>query len=231
MDRRKLLVVTGLQKESRAAEGEGIVTLCSGGDGERLRQLLGSRGSENFWAVVSFGIAGGLDPSLAPGDILVGTAVSHNERRHCARNELSDALTISLKRRSVEVSTGDFVGSDQALICIKDKAILRARTGAAAVDMESHVVADWAAWHGLPFSILRVVSDPAHRALPPLAANALTPAGRIDMRRVLMGLARRPRQLSAMADAGRDARAAFAALGRCGGLLGPRLRVGFADLC
>lgn len=230
MDRRTLLVVTGLQKEARAAGGEGLVTLCSGGDSERLRTVLAALDPAPFWGVVSFGIAGGLDPSLAPGDILVGTAVSHGERRHCAKNGLSTALAINLKRRYVEVTTGDFAGSDRAVIRIEDKAALRARTGAAAVDMESHVVADWAAVHGVPFSILRVVSDPAHRALPALAANALKPNGRIDVGRVVMGLARRPRQLPAMADAGRDARAAFAALGRCGGLLGPFLRFGFAEL-
>ena len=195
-----------------------------------MRTILTRLDPSPYWGVVSFGIAGGLDPSLEPGDVLIGTAVSHGERRHCAQNGLSAALTINLKRRYLEVATGAFAGSDRAVIRIEDKAALRARTGAAAVDMESHVVADWAARHGLPFSILRVVSDPAHRALPALAANALKPDGRIDMGRVMVGLARRPRQLSALADAGRDARAAFAALGRCGGLLGPFLRFGFADL-
>ena len=226
----RLLVVTGLKKEARAARGPGLTTVCSGGDSSRLRALLHTLDPAAFWGVVSFGIAGGLDPALVPGDILVGTAVSHGDRWHCATNGLSEALMASLRRRHGAVSTGYFAGSDEALIRIEDKAALRARTGAAAVDMESHVAAEWANGHALPFSILRVVSDPAHRALPPLAANALTPDGRIDFSRVVMGIARRPNQLSALADAGRDARAAFGALGRCGGLLGPLLRLGFADL-
>lgn len=226
----QLLVVTGLKKEAKAARGSGLKTLCSGGDSARLRSLLHALDPGAFWGVVSFGIAGGLDPALAPGDILVGTAVSHGDRRHSARNSLSDALMANLERRHGVVGTGDFVGSDEAIIRIEDKAALRARTGAAAVDMESHVVAEWADRHDLPFSILRVVSDPAHRALPPLAATALRPDGRIDISRVVMGIARRPNQIPALADAGRDARAAFGALGRCGGLLGPFLRLGLADL-
>ena len=226
----QLLVVTGLLKEAKAAKGPGIHTLCSGGDSVGLRDLLNTLDPNAFWGVVSFGIAGGLDPSLVPGDILVGTAVSHGERRHCAKNELSDALLASVRGRHSLVGTGDFAGSDEAIIRIEDKAALRARTGAAAVDMESHVVADWAGRHDLPFSILRVVSDPAHRALPPLAAKALKPNGRIDVKRIVMGVARRPGQIPALADAGRDSRAAFGALGRCGGLLGPFLRLGFADL-
>lgn len=226
----QLLVVTGLQKEARAARGPGLKTVCSGGDTARLRTLLDTLDPGAFRGVVSFGIAGGLDPTLLPGDILVGTAVSHGDNWHCANNGLSDALMESLKRRHGAVGTGNFAGSDEAVIRIEDKAALRARTGAVAVDMESHVVAAWAGRHALPFSILRVVSDPAHRALPPLAARALRPDGRIDFKRVVMGIARRPNQLSALADAGRDARAAFGALGRCGGLLGPLLRLGFADL-
>ena len=226
----QLLVVTGLQKEAKAARGPGLRTICSGGDSARLRKLLDALDPVAFRGVVSFGIAGGLDPALVPGDILVGTAVRHGDRRHSAKNNLSAALMASLERRHGAVGTGDFAGSDEAIIRIEDKAALRARTGAAAVDMESHVVAEWAGRHDLPFSILRVVSDPAHRALPPLAARALTPDGRIDFSRVVMGIARRPNQLSALADAGRDARAAFGALGRCGGLLGPLLRLGFADL-
>ena len=226
----ELLVVTGLLKEARAAQGPGIRTLCSGGDSNRLRKLLAELDPDAFWGVVSFGIAGGLDPTLAPGDILVGTAVSHGASRHCARNPLSDALSDTLRTRHGRVGTADFAGSDRAVIRIEDKAALRAETGAGAVDMESHVVAAWAAKHGLLFSILRVVSDPAHRALPALATEALTPDGRVDLRRVLMGLARRPRQLRALADAGRDARAAFDGLGRCRGLFGPFLRLGFAEL-
>lgn len=226
----QLLVVTGLRKEARAARGSGIRTICSGGDSARLRSLLHTLDPAPFCGVVSFGIAGGLDPALAPGDILVGTAVGHRERRHSAKNTLSDTLMANAKRHHGAVATGEFVGSDEAIIRIEDKAVLRTRTGAAAVDMESHVVAEWADRYDLPFAILRVISDPAHRALPPLAAQALTPSGRVDIGRVLMGLARRPGQLPALADAGRDARAAFGALGRCGGLLGPFLRLGLADL-
>ncbi len=41
------------------------------------------------------------------------------------------------------------------------KAALHSETGAAAVDMESHIAAAYAAEAGLPFAALRVISDPA----------------------------------------------------------------------
>ena len=67
--------------------------LCSGGDSDRLRSLLAhARSRRRSGASSASASPGGLDPALAPGDILVGTAVSHGERRHCAKNDLSDAL-------------------------------------------------------------------------------------------------------------------------------------------
>ncbi len=59
---RKLLVVTGLAREARAAEGSGISTLCGGGDSHRLAEMLAGVDPARHFGVVSFGIAGGLHP-------------------------------------------------------------------------------------------------------------------------------------------------------------------------
>lgn len=217
----KLLVVSGLLREARSAGRTGVSTLCSGGRGDWLRAALERIDPAPYWGVVSFGIAGALDPVLAPGDMLVGTGVWFDGERICAANHLSATLMDRLRARRRRVGTGLFAGAEEAVLCVAGKAALRRRTGAVAVDTESHVAADWARRNGLPLSILRVVSDPAHRALPPLAARAVRPDGRVDLPRVLRDLARSPRQIGAMAHAGRDSRAAFAALGRCQGVFDP----------
>jgi len=46
------------------------------------------------------------------------------------------------------------------------KRALYLKTGALAVDMESHIVAGVAAAHGLPVAAIRVITDPALRAVP-----------------------------------------------------------------
>ena len=43
-----------------------------------------------------------------------------------------------------------------------------------------------------PFAALRVISDPATRALPVLAMAAIKPNGGIDLRKVLRAIARNP---------------------------------------
>jgi len=92
-------------------------------------------------------------------------------------------------------------------------------TGAAAVDMESHIAAAYAAEAQLPFTALRVISDPASRALPALARNAIKPNGDIDLRMILRGVARNPRTLRALVSTGIDFNRALRSLRGCRDLL------------
>ena len=108
---------------------------------------------------------------------------------------------------------------------------LRNATGAIAVDMESHVAAAFAAQHRLPFAAVRVVCDPAHRALPALVESALRPDGGVSLTGVLASLCRRPLQLLAMPGLARDAAEGFRALRRCRELLGHGLGIGHAGEC
>jgi nucleoside phosphorylase len=114
----------------------------------------------------------------------------------------------------------DVAGVDAPVADPAAKAALHASTGAAAVDMESAVVARAAARHRLPFAILRAIADPAQRALPPAALVALRPDGGIDRAAIVAALARAPLQLPALARLALDARRAFAALVRARALLG-----------
>jgi hypothetical protein len=77
---------------------------------------------------------------------------------------------------------------------------------------------------------VRVVADPATRALPPLAAKAITPDGYIDNGYVTRELIRAPGQIGELIRTGLDSRAAFSTLGRVGPALGPLLRLMLADL-
>ena len=71
-----VLAVTGLAKEARLAAGPGVVAIGAGGDPQRLRRLLDARDPRACRAVVSIGIAGGLDPALRSGDVPKGDALA-----------------------------------------------------------------------------------------------------------------------------------------------------------
>lgn len=215
-----VLAVTGLARERRMASGEGVEAVGAGGDPVRLRQLLEARDKPGCRAVISFGIAGGLDPDLRPGDVVVGTGVVTEAGRRPVDLDAAASLLGCLAGLPNRVVSADIAGVDAAVLAVEGKTALRVQTGASAVDMESHVAAAFAGRHGLPFAILRVVCDPAGQALPAFAANALTPDGEPDIRAVLGAVFLGRARIGDLIRLGRDSSTAFAVLGRCRALLG-----------
>jgi hopanoid-associated phosphorylase len=220
-----VLAVTGLAKEARLASGPGVVAIGAGGDPQRLRVLLEGRDPPACRAVVSIGIAGGLAPGLAAGDVVVASAIVAGGERHPADPAVAEAVMARLACLGARLHHAAIAGVETAILTVADKAGLQARTGAVAVDMESHVAAAFAARHGLPFAAIRVICDPAGRAIPAFAAQALKPDGEPDIPAVLAALFRDPRQIGPLVHLARDSGRAFAVLKRCRPLLGASLGV------
>lgn len=215
-----VLAVTGLAREARLAAGPGIATIWAGGDPTRLRALLRARMQPNCRAVVSIGIAGGLDPMLVPGDVIVATGIAAPDRRYQVSMDLARRLATRLSEHPKLVVLATLAGVDTAVISPAAKMALRDATGAVAVDMESHVAVAFAAAHRLPFAAVRVVCDPADRTLPHLVADALRPDGEISLLSVLGGLIQRPTQVAALTRVASDFAEGLQALRRCRDLLG-----------
>src|SRR5262245_25964481 len=230
LNAKPILVVTGLAMEARIAAGPGVEVVCSGCDPARLQLLLDAVTPSRYRGVISFGVSGALDPALAPGDIVVASEIKSDAGDWPLESPLSRALAEHLGRSGQVARRAGLAGVDAPVMQAIDKAALRQKTGAAAVDMESHVAASFGAAAGLPVCALRVISDPAHRCLPPLAARALKANGRVDLAAVCSGLAGNPRQIPLLIQAGRDARTAFAALRRVRRLFELGLGLGGADL-
>ena len=105
-----------------------------------------------------------------------------------------------------------------------DKTDLYERTGAWAVDMESHIAARAARRHNRPFAVLRVICDPGDRTLPPAALVAMKPDGSIDIQAILRSVLSRPEQiLSLMYSDARFGGGLSRATPRCRNFLGDGL--------
>jgi hopanoid-associated phosphorylase len=219
IDPRPVLIVTGLVQEARIAAGPGMTVICSSSDPQQLRALLTVLDPATIRGVISFGVAGGLDPTLKSGDVVVATEVLAGDTRWLAGLTLNDDLIASLALRSRRVVRGGLAGVERVIAAKACKAALRSETGAAAVDMESHIAAAYAAEAGLPFAALRVIADPASRALPELAMAAIKANGDIDLRKVLRGVARDPLSLRALVSTGIDFNRALRTLRGCRGFL------------
>jgi adenosylhomocysteine nucleosidase len=214
-DPRPILIVTGLAQEARIAAGPGMTVICSSSDPNQLRALLATFDPSTIRGVISFGVAGGLCPSLKSGDVVVATEVMAGDSRWLAGLALSEELIAGTALGNSRVVQGGLAGVEEVVAAQAGKAALHLETGAVAVDMESHIAAAYAAEAGLPFAALRVVSDPADRALPALAMAAIKPNGDIDLRKVLRGVARNPLTLRALVSTGLDFNRALRSLRGC----------------
>ena len=214
-----IIAVSGLLREARIAAGPGIGTVVGGGNADLLRRKLDEAIAKGAQGLISFGIAGGLAPSLRAGDCVVASEV------HCgdACFPADAAWTARIREKLPHAISARIVGVDAIAASTLQKAALFRETGAYAVDTESRIVAAVAEKHGLAFAVVRTVCDSADTALPPLASAAITTRGTLALGGVVSSLARDPRQIAVLPQTARDARAAFNALLRCRRRLGFRL--------
>jgi adenosylhomocysteine nucleosidase len=216
-----VLVVTGLTREAHCIGHENVETLCSGANAGFLRAALHEKAISEYSGVVSFGLAGGLCPTLRPGDAVLGTQVVGSAGSIETHFEFNERLHNGFRSAGVHAQAGAVAGVDAPAMTVASKTELRQTLSAIAVDMESHIAGAFARSLGLPFAIVRVACDPAERALPPLVAKAVKGDGALDLSLVLHELSRQPAQVGPLIRLGADFSAAFATLRRCGRLLGP----------
>jgi len=194
-----LIIACGLKREARIFDrsGRDVFVVIGGGVAASLDRDLDDKAELFPGIILSCGIAGALAPSLRPGDVVIdGDAM--------VANRLGQVLP--------HAQRGGIVGSDAIAATAAEKRLLHERTGAMAVDMESHVAARVAVRQGLSFASLRVISDRAEDDLPPAALVGMRPDGGMALGAVLASLARAPRQLPTLIRTGRQADQAFRSL-------------------
>ncbi len=217
-------VVTGLIAEARLigrhcddAFGSGPLVACAGpGRGaESAERLI----TCEVAGLISFGLAGGIDPWLKAGDLVCPVRVLRSDGKALRTDPNWRARLLAEARNSgFDMNDGPLISRDAPVSGADEKHRLAQETGAVAVDMESHGVSAVADRHGLPFIVLRAIADPADRTLPPAALRAVDPEGAIQTISVMLALLRAPRQLPAMIGLARDMRAGMGALRRAAGL-------------
>jgi adenosylhomocysteine nucleosidase len=226
----RLGIVAAFAAESRLlgrAMADGTLLVVSGMGGAAAasgtRQLVDAGAT----ALLSWGVAGGLDPALAPGALfLPGEVVSADGTVYPTAREWREALAAAVAFCH-PVAGGRLLTSRQPLTSAAEKSIAFRETGAAAVDMESAAVAEVARAERLPFLAVRAILDTATDPLP-RAALAAAGSSSVRLPRLLAALARAPADIPALVRLAWRYRAAsrsLAAVARAGtrtGALAPR---------
>jgi adenosylhomocysteine nucleosidase len=218
-----VIAFVGMAFEAKIAAGPGVLVVCRN-DRHDLATVAQSAARQGYRGIISFGVAGGLASNLRTGDWVVASHVLESQ----VTRSTDAAWSSSLLELIAGASYAPILGVDAPVAEPTMKRDLHRTTGAAAVDMESHVVARLAAAHGLAFAAMRVIVDPAHRAIPPAAVLGMGPNGGANIWAVVRNLMAHPSQLSPLIRVAVDAFAARAELLRVRRLLGPHF--GLVDI-
>ncbi len=214
-----LIIVVGLRSEARHVAREGVRVLVGGGAPGSLAGRLDKALQQGARGVLSFGICGALIPGLRPGDLVIGESVAAFDKVFLC----DPAWTAHLAARLPQARRLPLTARNSATTRVAAKRDLARATGAAVVDMESHVVASHAAEQGVPFAVVRAVSDTASQAVPQAAIAGMRPDGSTDAWAVLRGLARSPLEIPSLIRVAFGAGAAMRVLGETARRLGPEL--------
>jgi len=187
-------VVAALEFEARSLgrrepRGGGLASLADGSlvsvcgmGGENAARAARQLVAAGAGALLSWGVAGGLDPGLACGTVVLPHEVVRGSdalqasppRRFATCPTWRERLAAALQAHA-RLASGALLSSDTPVAAAGLKARLFEETRAVAVDMESAAVAAVAADHGLPFVALRVILDTARDSLPESILRAFAP--------------------------------------------------------
>jgi adenosylhomocysteine nucleosidase len=126
--------------------------------------------------VISAGFAGGLDPTLQVGAIVY----------------TSQDTKIVKVLQNQGARGGNFISTEWVAATANQKKQLRLKSGADAIEMESHAIADLCREANIPCTIIRVISDSAHEDLPVDFNALMTKNMRINFAKLALRIAASP---------------------------------------
>lgn len=153
----------------------------------------------SLWGVLSIGFAGGLQPDLAIGDVVladrieawprytvpVGAYVTPNAR-------LASLADTAAQQAGLPRRHGLLLSHKLLVPSAVEKRLLGRQSGALAVDMESYGIGGLAAAHQLPFVSLRAILDPYDMDLNLPLDGLTTPDGGLRPSGALTAMIRQP---------------------------------------
>jgi adenosylhomocysteine nucleosidase len=210
-------------------EGDGAFVCQTGIGRERAQQAAAGVLSELAPLVVlTVGVAGGLSPGIAVGDVVVCTHVDHESHRQSgieraiySDQRLLDAALEVARERNTPVLTGSSITVDEAAWGPAEKATHHAWKAHDIVEMESFWIAEAAVKRGIPFLAVRSVSDSSADAIPNL--GVVRPDGTLDAEKFVAHLREHPETGEQLSKLAQNTKAALTSLAAFLEVLAPSL--------
>jgi adenosylhomocysteine nucleosidase len=184
-----------------------LVTGAGGAAGRTLADYLAERDPDT---VLLVGFAGGLDPLLRRGDLVVATRLIEPDAAEGVDVQSGTLSRVAAALRSVPLPfvEGPLLTVAAPLLTVEEKRAAFARSGAAAVDVESASLAREASRAGAAVGVVRAVVDDASTTVPPYLAGLVEAPMGHRVRVLARSVLTRPRDAVAIARIARGARLA-----------------------
>ncbi|HET9843683.1 MAG TPA: hypothetical protein VFP93_03385 [Gammaproteobacteria bacterium] len=148
------------------AFSKNIWVICAGRGDKNQKKATTKLIFKGIDGIISWGFAGGLDPTLASGTIILPQQIIHPFGPTLDMDKKWHKKLKNQLEKHFPVITHPLAYAQHILHTPKQKRNLFERTKAAAVDQESFIIGDMVKEAKLPFISLRVILDDAYTALP-----------------------------------------------------------------
>jgi hypothetical protein len=185
------VILCGLFFEARIASWiKGAEVVCSDSNPQRAHDFVRVAIQQGtVKRMMGFGIAGGLDPELPAGTVVVASHIVSKDQPWSIKCDA--AWSRKLLQRMPDAQHRFVYGGPDLLSKPSDKKQIFDLHGAATTDMESHCLIA-AAKAGMEIAAVRVISDSAHHYLPPDVVEMIRPGG-MNWGSVYRGIRREPK--------------------------------------
>ena len=167
-------ILCGIEAEAAIARKVANADVaCAGARPQKARWLARELVKRGAKRLMSFGIAGGLEPGLPIGSMIIGAQVAAFDGIWAC----DSPWVGELMQKFPQAHCGGVWGSETIISTAREKRTLYEKSRCLIVDMESQCAAQIAAEAKLPLAVLRVVCDSADMDVPPVVMAAIAEDG------------------------------------------------------
>jgi adenosylhomocysteine nucleosidase len=172
-----------------------VMLIYSGAGAQNARKAAELAISKGATQLISWGCAGALSHELKMGDLVLADSLLDSDGTQTPVNATWHQYAKNILGSSVAVYKGALLNSEDVISTAQEKQAIFEKTGALAIDMESHAIAQVAQHYALPFIAIRAIADPSTMDLPVAISRALNDVGEIEISKILFSLARNPKEI------------------------------------
>jgi len=173
------------------------IFLCLSGMGYKsahnaTKELLGLKVD----ALISWGVAGAIDNSLNPGDLILAESIISEDKIYKISNEWFKQISEHFQKTPYKVFNGDIASNRAICASTTDKELLFQKTSALAVDMESTSIVELASANNIDFLVIRAIADDTGTSIPEAVLNHTDSLGKPDPIPFMLSCLKKPGQIN-----------------------------------